>query len=96
MVCSVIFQNGIFGVSGKHLVLLSRLQSALGMSGDGGGLTVFVTVTQVAGDVGRFTPVEPVVNYLKYHNVKLGLEIPKIINFLSGLASKLLRCRWST
>ena len=74
-------------MSGKHLVLLSRLQSALGMSGDGGGITVFVTVTQVAGDVGRFTPVEPVINYLKYYNVKLGLEIPKIINFLSGLAS---------
>ena len=87
-VCSLIFQNGIFGVSGKHLVLLSRLQSALGMSG--GGITVFVTVTQVAGDVGRFTPVEPVINYLKYYNVKLGLEIPKLINFFSGLASKVL------
>ena len=82
----LIFQNGIFGVSGKHLVLLSRLQGALGMPG--GGITVFVTVTQVAGDVGRFTPVEPVINYLKYHNVKLGLEIPKLINFFSGLASK--------
>ena len=87
-VCSLIFQNGIFGVSGKHLVLLSRLQSALGMSGGGGGITVFVTVTQVAGDVGRFTPVEPVINYLKYYNVKLGLEIPKLINFFSSLASK--------
>ena len=75
-------------MSGKHLVLLSRLQSALGMSGDGGGITVFVTVTQVAGDVGRFTPVEPVINYLKYYNVKLGLEIPKLINFFSSLASK--------
>ena len=80
------------------MVLLSRIQAALGMSGDRGGrgggggggvVTVFVTVTQVAGNVGRFTPVEPVVNYLKYHNVKLGLEIPKIINFLSGVASKI-------
>ena len=86
------FQNGIFGVSGKHMVLLSRLQSALGMSGDegDGGSTVFLTVTQVAGDVGRFTPVEPAINYLKYYKVRLGLEIPKVINFLSGLASKSL------
>ena len=86
------FQNGIFGVSGKHMVLLSRLQSALGMSGDegDGGSTVFQTVTQVAGDVGRFTPVEPAINYLKYYKVRLGLEIPKVINFLSGVASKSL------
>ena len=86
------FQNGIFGVSGKHMVLLSRLQSALGMSGDegDGGSTVFLTVTQVAGDVGRFTPVEPAINYLKYYKVRLGLEIPKVINFLSGVASKSL------
>ena len=87
------FQNGIFGVSGKHLVLLARAQSLLGMrggGGEGGSITVFVTVTQVAGDVGRFTPVEPVINYLKYFNVKLGTEIPKLINFLSSIISEFL------
>ena len=94
------FQNGIFGVSGKHLALLGKVQRLLGGSGrregrDGGGggsHTVFITVTQVAGDVGRFTPVEPVINYLKYFNVKIGIEIPKVINFLSSLISNIYFC----
>ena len=94
------FQSGIFGVSGKHLALLTKIQSLLGMRGGGGGrggaITVFVTVTQVAGDVGRFTPVEPVINYLKYYNVKLGTEIPKLINFLSSLISNFALIHYNT
>ena len=43
---------------------------------------------QVAGSVGRFTPVEPVVNHLKRYNVKLGFEIPKLINFFSSFAGE--------
>ena len=79
-------------MSGKHLALLTKVQNLLGMRGGERGLRdsiiVFVTVTQVAGDVGRYTPVEPVINYLKHFNVKLGTEIPKLINFMSSLISK--------
>ena len=42
----------------------------------------------MAGSVGRFTPVEPVVNHLKRYNVKLGFEIPKLINFFSSFAGE--------
>ena len=47
---------------------------------------VFLTVTQVQGEVGRFTEVEPVVNMLKRFNVRMIVEHPKIINFLSSFA----------
>ena len=80
------------GLSGKlptgKIVFLQRLLTLLGLPG--GGTIVFITVTQVAGDVGRFTPVEPVLNYLKHFNVKLLLEIPKLINFISSFFSKFI------
>ena len=31
---------------------------------------------------------EPVVNHLKRYNVKLGFEIPKLINFFSSFAGE--------
>ena len=46
--------------------------------------------------MGRFTPVEPVVNHLKRYNVKLGFEIPKLINFFSSFAGEGVNMRvWS-
>ena len=50
---------------------------------------VFLTVTQVQGEVGRFTKVEPVVNMLKRFNIRMIAEHPKLINFLSSFAGKL-------
>ena len=41
------------------------------------------------GNVGRYTPVIPAVNHLKRFNVKMGFEIPKLINFFSSFAGKL-------
>ena len=40
----------------------------------------------IQGNVGRYTPVIPAVNHLKRFNVKMGFEIPKLINFFSSLA----------
>ena len=56
--------------------------------GAGGGDAANHDHVQVAGSVGRFTPVEPVVNHLKRYNVKLGFEIPKLINFFSSFAGE--------
>ena len=42
-------QNTIFGISGKHLFLLSQLQTLLAGPGGGGGgaPAIFITVTKV-------------------------------------------------
>jgi len=79
--------NTVFGVSGKHIALLSKVQRLIG--GSGSVNPVFIVVTQVKGEVGRFTPVEPAVNHLKRFGVKLAFEIPKLINFFSGFAGYL-------
>ena len=75
--------SGIFPI-GK-IFFLQRLLRLLGLPG--GENPVLISVTQVEGDVGRFTPVEPVINYLKHFNIKLGWEIPKLIDFTSSFAS---------
>ena len=67
--------------------ILQRILTLLDLPG--GGNLLFILVTQVAGDVGRFTPVEPVINYLKHFNIKLTVEIPKLINFASIFFSKI-------
>ena len=53
-------------------------------------LAISIIIIEVKGDVGRFTPVEPAVNHLKRFGVKLAFEIPKLINFFSGFAGKIL------
>ena len=40
-------QNTIFGISGKHLFLLSQLQTLLAGPGGGGAPAIFITVTKV-------------------------------------------------
>ena len=71
-------------IGGKHFVLINKLQGLLGMTST--APFVLITVTQVQGASGRFTDPIPVINYLKDHKVKLGFEIPKIINLLTSLA----------
>jgi len=74
-------------IGGKHFVLINKLQGLLGMSST--TPFVLITVTQVQGASGRFTDPIPVVNYLKNHKIKMGVEDPRIINLLTSLAGYL-------
>ena len=71
-------------IGGKHFFLLNKLQGLLGLSST--TPFVLITVTQVRGASGRFTDPVPAINYLKYHGIKMGFEIPKIINLITSLA----------